>query len=94
MSSPSVREPKTPAVPIQSAASSPLPPVPPARREDPLAGILLILSAVFFFSCSDGRAQKVGLSPAVQRLPRLLMSAMFLLSRNSLSGIANRTPPM
>lgn len=98
MSSPSVRQPAAPAVPIQSAASSPLPPVPTARREDPLAGILLILSAVFFFSCSDAASKYLtGTLPALQVswlrfLIFVLMILPALLAVQGRAGLRARQP--
>jgi drug/metabolite transporter (DMT)-like permease len=94
----SVHEPVTPVVPIQSAASTPFPPVPPARQEDPLAGILLILSAVFFFSCSDAASKYLtGTLPALQvSWLRFLVYAVMvvpaLLAVQGWSGLRARQP--
>jgi drug/metabolite transporter (DMT)-like permease len=85
-------------VPIQSAASSPLPPVPPPRREDPLAGILLIFSAVFFFSCSDAASKYLtGTLPALQVswlrfLIFVLMVLPALLAIQGWAGLRARQP--
>jgi drug/metabolite transporter (DMT)-like permease len=85
-------------VPIQSAASSPLPPVPLARREDPLAGVLLIVSAVFFFSCADAASKYLtGTLPALQVswlrfLVFVLMILPALLAVQGWAGLRARQP--
>lgn len=38
-------------------AANPVPALHPARREDPLRGIVLFLGALFFFSCSDAASK-------------------------------------
>jgi drug/metabolite transporter (DMT)-like permease len=52
---------------VQPPAADSVPSVRAARQEDPLRGILLILAAVFFFSCSDAASKYLtGTLPALQ----------------------------
>ncbi len=47
----------SPTAPAALSAEAATTPVTPARRDDPLRGILLVVVAVFFFSCSDATAK-------------------------------------
>ena len=67
MSSLSANDSAGPGAAIQPPAANPVASVRVARREDPLRGILLILGAVFFFSCSDAASKYLtGTLPALQ----------------------------
>src|SRR6478735_2518924 len=67
LSSLSANDSAGPGAAIQPPAANPVASVRVARREDPLRGILLILGAVFFFSCSDAASKYLtGTLPALQ----------------------------